>query len=254
MMSDTGSRLRLAAVFAWTACSCFAVVSVVFGLAALPAVLFYRWHLGLKISPEPLRLFLMSAAALPAYGLFAVLYMTLSAESTRLLRWRPPERAELTIAELPLDLRHWARYAIMGHLVRVFAGTFFRSTPLWIWYMRRNGARIGRKVWINSLQVGDDCLLDLGDGVVIGAGVHLSAHTVERGNVLIAPITLGPGTTVGIGSHVGIGVTTGERTTIGSMSVVPKHSTLEANGTYAGIPVRRIDSNGHDPRPATDHS
>lgn len=233
-------RLLLAARFAWTAVSCFVVVSVIVGLAALPTALFYQYHLGLDISPQPLRLFLLAAAALPAYLLFALLFMGMSAEATRLLGWRPPLRAELAINDLPPELLDWARYSIMNHLVHVVAGIVFRSTPIWVWYMRRNGARIGRHVWINSLQVGDDCLLDFGDNVVIGAGVHLSAHTVERGRVLLAPVILGPGTTVGVGAHVGIGVETGEGTHIGAMSVVPKHAKLEPHTTYVGIPARPL--------------
>lgn len=233
-------RLMLAVRFAWTAVSCFIVVSVVVGVAALPAAWFYQFHLALHISPTPLRLFLLAAAALPAYLLFALLFMWLSAEATRLLGWRPPRRAELTINDLPPELLDWARYSIMNHLVHVVAGIVFRSTPIWVWYMRRNGARIGRHVWINSLQVGDDCLLDFGDNVVIGAGVHLSAHTVENGRVLLAPVTLGRGTTVGVGAHVGIGVETGEGTQVGAMSVVPKHAKLEPHTTYVGIPARPL--------------
>ncbi len=235
------SATLLALRFGWTALSCFVVESVIVGLAALPAAYFFRWHLALDIQPHALRLFLLAAALLPAYLLFALLFMWLSAEATALLRWRPPPRADLPIAELPLDLRRWARYAIMSHLVRVVGGPIFRSTPIWVWYMRRNGAKIGKHVWINSLQVGDECLLDFGDEVVIGSGVHLSGHTVERGLVRLAPVVLGPGTNVGVGAHVGIGVTTGAKTQIGSMSVVPKHAVLEAGRTYAGIPVRPVD-------------
>jgi acetyltransferase-like isoleucine patch superfamily enzyme len=234
-------RVVLGGLFAWTAVSCFAVESVIVGLSALPAVLFFRWHLGWDFGPELLRVAVLAASLMPAYALFALLFMLLSAVATRVLGWRPPERADLRIADLPPGLRNWARYAIMGHLVRVMAGTMFRSTPIWIWYLRCNGARIGRHVWVNSLQVGDDCLLDLGDEVVIGAGVHLSGHTVERGLVRLAPVTLGAGTTVGVGAQVGIGVVTGEGTHIGSMSVVPKHAVLDAHRTYAGIPVRPID-------------
>ncbi len=234
-------RLRLALIFAWTTVSCFVVVSAVFAVSVLPALLFYRWHLELAIRPETVRLLLLAAAFIPAYALFAVVYMTLSAWSCNLLGWRPPDRADLVIAELSRPLRNWARYAIMGHLVRVLAGTFFRSTPVWVWYMRRNGARVGRHVWINSLQVGDECLLDIGDEVVIGSGVHLSGHTVERGMVRLAPIVLGSGTVVGVGSQVGIGVTTGVGTQIGALSVVPKHETLEAGRVYAGIPARPVD-------------
>lgn len=239
-------RTVLAGKFGLTVVSCFVVESVIVGLSALPATFFYRWHLALDLEPLPLRLFLLAAAMAPAYIIFALLFMFFSAEFARLLGWRPPhpdnKQVELVIADLPIELRNWARYAIMGHLVRVLAGTVFRSTPIWIWYMRRNGATVGRHVWINSLQVGDECLLDIGDETVVGAGVHLSGHTVERGKVLLAPIVLGPGTVVGVGSHVGIGVRTGPGTQIGSMSVVPKHSRLEGHATYAGIPVRRIDA------------
>ncbi|MGI9595607.1 MAG: acyltransferase, partial [Acidimicrobiales bacterium] len=237
----------LALKFAWTAISCFVVESAVFGLAALPATVFYQWHFALELGPRPLRLFLLAAAFIPAYAIFALLFMALSAETARLLGWRPPTTAELRIAELPKGLRNWARYSIMSHLVHVLVGVFFRSTPVWVWYMRRNGATIGKHVWVNSLQVGDDCLLDLGDEVVIGAGVHLSGHTVEHGMLRLAPVTLGAGTTVGLGTHVGIGVTTGPGVQIASMSVVPKHARLEADTTYAGIPVRPIDPPDHNP-------
>lgn len=248
-----GKRLRLALVFAWTAVSCFVAVSLVFGLAALPALLFYRWHLDLELRPLPLRLALLAAAFIPAYAIFAFLYMTLSAWTCRVIGWRPPQRADLVIAELSRPLRNWARYAVMGHLVRVVAGTLFRSTPMWIWYMRRNGARVGRHVWVNSLQVGDECLLDIGDGVVIGAGVHLSGHTVEQGTVRLAPVTLGPGTVIGTGALVGIGVTTGAGTQVGSLAVVPKHEILDARRTYAGIPARPLDGGSKgEPGPATE--
>jgi len=94
---------------------------------------------------------------------------------------------------------------------------------------------------VNSLDVRDDCLLKLGDDVVIGAGVHLSGHTVERGVVRTAPIRLGSGTTVGVGCHVEIGVETGPRCQIGSLSVVPKFSRLEGDATWVGCPVRKLE-------------
>jgi len=240
---STGHRspAGLAVRFAWTALSAFVVESAIVGLAALPATLFYHWHLGLDFGPRPLRLFILGAAAVPAYIVFALLFMFASAAATKLLGWRPPPRGDFRISELPIEVRNWARCSIAGHLVRVVAGPVFRSTPVWVWYMRLSGATVGRHVWINSLQVGDDCLLDLGDEVVIGAGVHLSAHTVERGLLRLAPITLGAGTTVGVGAHVGIGVVTGEGTQIGSMSMVPKHAQLAAHGVYVGIPARLLE-------------
>jgi acetyltransferase-like isoleucine patch superfamily enzyme len=157
------------------------------------------------------------------------------------LGWRPPRQAEMRIAELDWNLLNWARYGMMSHVVRIFAGGFLRSTPLWVWYMRMNGARIGHRCWVNSLEVRDDCLLELGDDVVIGGGVHLSGHTVERGVVRTAPVRLGSGTVVGVGSHVEIGVETGPRCQIGSLSMVPKFSRLDGDATWVGRPVRKLE-------------
>jgi acetyltransferase-like isoleucine patch superfamily enzyme len=177
----------------------------------------------------------------PAYFVFAFTLMALSALTMRALGWRPRARAEMRIADLDWELLDWARYGISSHVVRVFAGGLLRSTPVWVWYMRLNGARIGRRCWVNSLDVRDDCLLELGDDVVIGGGVHLSGHTVEHGVVRTAPIRLGSGTTIGVGSHVEIGVETGPRCQIGSLSVVPKFSRLEGDATWVGQPVRKLE-------------
>jgi acetyltransferase-like isoleucine patch superfamily enzyme len=70
--------------------------------------------------------------------------------------------------------------------------------------------------------------------------VHLSGHTVEGGIVKTARVVLGHGVTVGLGSIIGIGVQAGDRCQIGALSVVPKHTRLEPDAVYAGVPARRI--------------
>lgn len=49
-------------------------------------------------------------------------------------------------------------YAISAHVVSFFAGGLLLATPVWSAYMRWNGARFGRRVWVNSLGVTDHCL------------------------------------------------------------------------------------------------
>ncbi len=130
---------------------------------------------------------------------------------------------------------------VSTHVVRVLVGTFFRSSPLWTWYLTLNGAHIGRRVYINSLAISDHNLLEFGDDVVIGEGVHLSGHTVEGGIVKTGRVHLRRGVTVGLGSLVGIGVEAGERCQIGALSVVPKYTRLDAGAIYAGVPVRKLE-------------
>lgn len=234
---STGAALR----FVWTIVTAFAVESLIFGFSVLPAALFFDAHLRVGVSSQWLRFLFLGMAMIPTYLIFAVALMGLSALAVRALGWRPPQRAKMPIADFGWPICNWARYGISIHLVRIFAGTFLRTTPLWSWYMRMNGARLGRRVWINSLDVTDHCLLEFGDDVVVGAGVHLSGHTVERGIVQTAPVRLGDAVTVGVNANVEIGVEAGPGCQIGALSVVPKFAKLDGDATYVGIPVHKLE-------------
>lgn len=228
----------------WTVATIFVVETLVFGLSVLPAFVFWTWSLTITMPADPfplVRPVLVAMSLVPAYLVFAVALSALSAGSTALFAWRTPPPGEWHIRDLDWPLLNWARYMISTHVVRVLVGTFFRASPLWTAYMRWNGAKIGRGVYINSLAISDHNMLEFGDGVVIGEAVHLSGHTVERGMVKTGRVRLGRMVTVGLGSMVGIGVEAGERCQIGALSVVPKFTRLEAGGIYAGVPVERID-------------
>jgi acetyltransferase-like isoleucine patch superfamily enzyme len=235
-------NFRATVLVLWCLLSSFVVESIVFGFSVLPGVLFWEWHLHWQhTGPSWTRLVLLSMAFIPAYLLFAFSLVILSALSTRVLGWQAPVDCEMPISNPGWPLINWVRYTISMHLVRIFAGPVFRSTPLWTLYMKLNGAKLGRRVFVNSLWVTDHNLLEFGNDVVIGSEVHLSGHTVERGMVKTAKVRLGDGVMVGVGAIVDIGVEAGPRCQIGAMSLVPKFSKLEADQTYAGIPVHRLE-------------
>jgi hypothetical protein len=103
-----------------------------------------------------------------------------------------------------------------------------------------NGARIGRRVFINTVSIADHNLLEIGDDVVIGADVHISGHTVEGGLLKTALVRLGSEVTIGLGSVIDIDVEIGRGSQIGALTFVAKHSRLEGHATYVGIPARHI--------------
>ena len=218
------------------------VETVTFGLAALPALLLVRCVLvSLRDAGALARTTAVALSLVPGYMAFALALCALSAWGTRLLGWRTPPPGEWKLRNMEWPVMAWCRYMASTHLVRVCVGTVFRSSPLWTWYLRWNGARIGRAVYLSSTSISDQCMLDLGDGVVIGESVHLSAHTVEGGIVKTGRVRLGRFVTVGLGSVVGIDVEVGEGCQIGALSVVPKHSRLQGNATYVGAPATRVD-------------
>jgi acetyltransferase-like isoleucine patch superfamily enzyme len=186
------------------------------------------------------RLTVYSLAILPSYAIFALTLMVVSPAATRVTRWKTPPAASLRIADLDWALLDWARYMASIHVVRVLAGTLFRATPIWTAYLRLHGARLGRRVYVASLALSDYNLLEIGDDVVVGADVHLSAHTVEQGMVKTAAVRLGDGVMIGVGSVIDIGVDMGRGCQVGALSFVPKYSKLDPGGLYVGIPVRRV--------------
>ena len=224
----------------WAVASVFVVESLVLGSAILPAAVFYQWHLNWSLSPWWLKGVLLGAATVPAYLIFACLLMMLSAVACRVLGWRPVAGQVMPLAEWGWPLLDWGRYSVVSHVVRLLVGSVLRATPMWTWYLRLDGARLGRGVWVNSLGVTDHCLLDFGDGVVIGAGAHLSGHTAERGTIRTDTITLGAKTTIGVNTIVGIGVTTGPGCQVGALSFVPKGTHLDGGRAYGGVPVRPL--------------
>lgn len=225
----------------WAFLTLFVVESLVFGLSVLPAALFWEWHFSWDLHLQWLRVVVLAMSFVPAYALFAISLMVLSAWACRITGWRTPDNAELRIADIEWPLLDWARYMVSTHLVRVFAGVLFRSTGLWTMFHRLNGGRIGHHVYINSISITDHNLLTFGDRVVIGSDVHLSGHTVEAGVLKTAAVRLGDDVTIGIGSVIGIGAEVGSGAQIGALSVVPKHRKIEPGSVYVGGSVKRID-------------
>lgn len=236
--SGRGRRWARVAV----AMSGFALVQIaVCGFALLPVVLAWQ-QLLVNLPPDDLPgLLAVGVAILPSYAVFALLLMVFSATANRLLGWRTPADAAMPIRELSWPLLTWVCYVGAIRVVRVFGGTLYCGSPIWTAYLRLNGARVGRRVHVNSVYLSDHNLLELGDDVVIGGEAHVSAHTVEHGTVKTGLVRIGRGATIGLGTVVDIDVHIGDRCQVGALSLVPKHARLQAGGVYVGIPVRRVN-------------
>ena len=225
--------------FLWAAVSVVLVETIITGLALAPAVLFIHWQSTWPMSTW-MRLTFASLSFTPVYLVCACSLMVYSALVTKALGWRTPANVELPLREFSWPVLNWGRYLMTIHVVRIFAGPAFRSTTIWNWYMRLNGARMGRDVWVNSLSLMDHNLLDFADGVVIGSDAHVSGHVVEHGILKTAPVRLGRNTLIGIGSVIGIGVESSADVQVGALSVVPKFTHLETAGVYVGVPAVRV--------------
>ena len=230
----------------WTIVTIGLCQGLVCGVSVFPALFLWFQLVPFTESHPAFRVALYSLGLIPSYGLFALTLMPVSALATRLLGWRTLPNMEMRIVDMEWPLLNWVRFMVAIHVVRFFSGSLFRGSPLWAMYLRLAGARVGRRVYVNSLGVSDYNLLDFGDDVVIGADVHISGHTVEGGIVKTGTVRLSRNVTIGVGSIVDIDVEVGPDCQIGALSLVPKHTKLEGHAIYAGIPVRRIDQDRPD--------
>ena len=64
------------------------------------------------------------------------------------------------------------------------------SSPLYIWWLRALGAKVGKEVNIGSLTLRAHDLLSIGDGVSIGNAVNLENARVEHGELVLGNISL----------------------------------------------------------------
>ncbi len=238
MSSSYNGRARIA----WAVATLVVVQAIVCGIAVLPVLALWAPLFAWAAVDPAVRVVAASFAVIPSYVLFALVLMFASATATRVTGWRTRPDAAMRLADLDWPVLDWVRYMVATHIVRLFAGTLFRGTPVWSAYLRLNGARVGRRVYVNSLGVSDHNLLEFGDDVVIGGDVHLSGHTVEGGFVKTGRVRLGDRVTVGLGSVVGIGVTVGSDVQIGAMSLVPKNVALDGGRVYVGVPARPLAS------------
>ena len=229
----------------WTVLTILLIQGLVCGAALFPVAIIWGQILAVTESSSLVRALAVSMFAVPSYVLFALLLMFVSAIAVRALKWHTPANSQMRIADLEWPLLHWARSMVATHIVRIFAGLLFRGSPVWTAYLRLAGVRLGRRVYVNSLGLTDYNLLEFGDDVVIGDGVHLSGHTVEGGVVTTAPVRVGSNVTIGLGSVIEIGVEVGDDCEIGALSFVPKRRRLERGAIYAGVPAQRIATSTH---------
>ena len=220
--------------------------TIICGLSILPAALLWRGGVASTSTGSMWDIVVASVLVMPAYIVFALCLMPVSAIIMRLLGARTPPDAELRISEMSWPLMKWVQYMSAAHIVRLVSGSMFRGSPLWTAYLRMNGARVGKRVFINTLSISDHNLLVLGDDVVIGADVHISGHTVEDGMLKTAGVRVGSRVTIGLGSAIDIDVNIGDGCQIGALTLVPKHTRIDADAVYVGIPARKLSDRASD--------
>ena len=204
---------------------------LVVGLALLPAVLFVKlfWFQG-----SPL---LLAFALGIGYLIFGLAYLVLVILIRHLIGFRSRE------GDYPFLSSYAIRWAFLGSLVglaKILILDHIKGMPLLNRFYRLMGARIGRNVMINTSNLYDFDLIEIGDDAFIGGDAVIIGHVGEKGLLRIRPVRIGPHCTVGQSSVIFPGATMEEGSILGALSLLPKGKTLPRGTVWGGNPLREI--------------
>ncbi|MBS0204863.1 MAG: amino acid adenylation domain-containing protein [Planctomycetes bacterium] len=177
----------------------------------------------------PVMYFLAGLSA--ALGMVGVKWMLMG-------RYRPCER--------PLWSRFVWRTEVVTALLDNFAAPFFldllAGTPFICWFFRLLGAKIGRRVYLDTTELTEFDLVHVGDDVAINHDCTLQTHLFEDRVMKMSTVKLSDGCHLGSMSLVLYDTKLEAGSSVDDLSLVMKGETLPPNTHWSGIPSRRIDS------------
>jgi len=143
-------------------------------------------------------------------------------------------------------LRHWVTVQCARLIPwAVLKGTIFEQMAL-----RALGARIGRGVHIHrgvDLHRGGWDLLEIGDNVALGQDVNIGLVELDRGDIVVGPITIDERATLqtraGLQGHCRVGADS----VLAPLSVLNSGGTIPPGEIWDGVPARPMGPAPHKP-------
>lgn len=133
---------------------------------------------------------------------------------------------------------------LVTSLLDNFASPFFldllAGTPFICVFFRLLGAKIGKRVYLDTTEMTEFDLVHLGDDVAVNLDCTLQTHLFEDRVMKMSTVEIGNGCQLGAMSLVLYDTKLGEDVTIGDLSLVMKGETLPAHSSWTGIPGRKV--------------
>jgi non-ribosomal peptide synthetase-like protein len=131
--------------------------------------------------------------------------------------------------------------ALHEHLAEPFLVGALTGTPFVCWYFRLLGAKIGRRVYMETTDLSEFDLVRVGDQAALNADCTIQTHLFEDRVMKMSTIDIAPCCKVGAGSLVLYDTRFEEGAALGDLSLLMKGETLPAWTGWEGIPARATD-------------
>ena len=132
----------------------------------------------------------------------------------------------------------WGFICAFCKMVRLTFLDFVTPSFFNILFFKMLGAKIGKNVQINTININDPWLIDIDDDVIIGGGSSINGHTFEYNQLILKPIILSKKVVVGASVIIWQGVEIGENSAIAAQSLILKNTKIPNNEIWAGTPAK----------------
>lgn len=147
------------------------------------------------------------------------------------------------VCERPLWSHFVWRTELVTSLLDNFASPFFldllAGTPIICGFFRLMGAKIGRRVYLDTTELTEFDLVHVGDDVAVNLDCTLQTHLFEDRVMKMSTILIGDRCSLGSMSLVLYDSEIGSGVNVGDLSLVMKGELLPASTSWTGIPSRR---------------
>jgi non-ribosomal peptide synthetase-like protein len=201
-----------------------------FGLRAVEWVTPYLVFFILMVSGHSL-LFSAVWAVASAVLIFPLIFVfALGAKWLMLGRIRPGRH--------PLWGRFYLRWWFVQSLVSALPLDYMAGTPLLPAAYRLFGARIGKDVQLETASLRAFDLISIGDRTSVNEDASILGYSVEGGDLVLGPITIGRGCFVGTRSVVGEWSKIEDGGRLDDLSLLPSGGEIPLGETWSGSPAR----------------
>lgn len=109
------------------------------------------------------------------------------------LKVKPMRTSWFSLSVIP-----WYYHNALTYLVRYTFLDFITPTPLNKLFYQMMGMKIGKGSMINTSNISDPCLIEIGDYVTIGGSASLVAHYGQKGMLIIDKLVIHDKATIGL--------------------------------------------------------
>lgn len=138
-----------------------------------------------------------------------------------------------------LHVRNW----LVQQVARAIPWGLIQDTEFTAWVLRGLGAKVGQRLHVHrgvDLARGGWDLLEIGDDVTLAQDAAIRLVELEAGEVVVAPVTLGTGSTVDVRAGVSGGSALEPESCLAPLSWLPAGCRIPAGELWDGVPAARV--------------